>query len=366
MKKARILCLAVLWMFVLQMPLMATESAQNRRLELDVPREIAEYLPEDLFDMDVSEIYRSFDFGFFTETGIRILASAVPEATKSFSLLLGLLILAAVLHAFGDAISSSALRMTLTLVRMLCLCGAVFSVTETVFTLSETFLETVTAFLSAVTPTMTALMLASGNVTSAAVMSGVITTAVTALGQINSGVIFPLIRISLSVSVVTSVFGMTGVGGVSPLMKKLITYVFGFVTFCLSAVLTFQGIVTKSADSLAIKGVKFAVGSFIPLVGNAVNEALSTIAGGIGAIKAATGVVCAVSVLLLSALPIVKILMHKLFLELSGVAASVLGLDSESKLITEMASFLGYLAAAMTISAVFLILSLSLMAASHV
>ena len=132
----------------------------------------------------------------------------------------------------------------------------------------------------------------------------------------------------------------------------------------LSAVLAFQGIISKSADSLAIKGIKFAVGSFIPIVGSAVNEALSTIAGGIGAIKAATGVVGAVAVCLLAALPIIKLLLHKLFLELLSVCSGILGLGPEGKLISEMASFLGYTAAVMAISSVFFVLSLSLMAAS--
>ena len=135
---------------------------------------------------------------------------------------------------------------------------------------------------------------------------------------------------------------------------------------CLSAVLAFQGIISKSADSLAIKGIKFAVGSFIPVVGSAVNEALSTIAGGIGTIKAATGVVGAVAVCLLAALPIIQILMHKLFLELLSVCSGILGLGPEGKLISDIASFLGYTAAVMAISSVFFILSLSLMAASGV
>lgn len=341
----------------------AIDSEKNE-IEITLPEEIEEYLPEDIFDIDASEIYKSFDFSYFSETGLKLIAAAVPEATKNFAVLLGLLMIAACLRALRDIMTLPGLKTALELVGMLCICTAVFSVTETAFSLAESFIDSLSTFMAATVPTMTALMIASGHITSAAVMAGVIETALTVLGTICSGVLFPLIRLCLCLSAVSSVFGVTGLGGITPLIKKVIGYIFGFVALCLSAVLAFQGIISKSADSLALKGIKFAVGSFIPIVGSAVNEALSTIAGGIGTIKAATGVVGAVSVCLLAALPIIQLLMHKLFLELLSVCSGILGLGPEGKLISEMASFLGYTAAVMAISSVFFILSLSVMAVS--
>lgn len=344
----------------------ANESENENKIDITVPREIEEYLPEDLWDTDASEIYKAFDFNFFMKTGLKILAVAVPEATKSFAILLGLLIIAACLRALRDTITQSALKTVVELVGMLCICTAVFAVTENVFTLADSFITSLSSFMAVVTPTMTALMLAGGGVTSAAVMTGVVSSALSILELICSGVLFPLIRISLALSAVSSVFGHTGIGGVTPIIKKIIAYIFGFVTMCLSAVVAFQGILSKSADSLAMKGVKFAVGSFIPIVGGAVNEALSTIAGGIGVIRSATGVVGAIAVCLIAALPVIKILVHKMFLEILSACSAVLGLGSEGKLISDMASFLGYVAAIMAISAVFFILTLSLMASSGI
>ena len=333
------------------------------KIDVTIPKEIEEYLPQDLWNVDAAELYKAFDFHFFSGTLLKILASAVPDAARNFAVMLGLLIIAACLGALRNTVALTSLKTAMELVSMLCVAGAVFSVTDTVFSLAESFVSSLSAFMAMVTPTMTALMVASGNITSAAVMSGVITCALSLLETITASVLFPLIRLCLCLSAVSSVFGVTGLGGVIPMMKKVITYIFGFVTLCLSAVLTFQGIISKSADGLAMKGIKFAVGSFIPVVGSAVNEALSTIAGGIGTIKAATGVVGAVAVCLLAALPVMQILIHKLFLEMLSVCSGVLGLHSEGKLISDIASFLGYTAAVMAISAVFFILSLSLMAA---
>jgi stage III sporulation protein AE len=113
-----------------------------------------------------------------------------------------------------------------------------------------------------------------------------------------------------------------------------------------------------------MRGIKFAVGNFIPFVGGAVNEALSTVIGGLGKIKAVTGVVGAVIVCLLAAVPVIRILLHKMFLELLSFIAGLLGLGNETRLMTEVSAFFGYTAAIMAISAVFFILSLSMMASS--
>ena len=111
-----------------------------------------------------------------------------------------------------------------------------------------------------------------------------------------------------------------------------------------------------------MRGIKFAVAQFVPFVGGAVNEALSTVIGGIGTIKAATGVTGAVIVCVIAAVPVIRMLCSKTFLEWISVFAGILGLSGESKLMAEIGSYLGYMAAIMAISAVFFILSLSMMA----
>ena len=228
--------------------------------------------------------------------------------------------------------------------------------------LAEEFISAISSFMTTITPTMAGFMIARGEITSAAVISGVIFTAVSLLEKIVAEVLFPLIRLSLCMSLVTHLFGLPGVSGIAPSVKKMISYVFGFVTASLSAGLMFQRIIAKSTDSLAMRGIKFAVGQFVPFVGGAVNEALSTVIGGIGTIKAATGVTGAVAVCLIAAVPVIRMLLHKSFVEWISVFAGILGLSGEGKLMSEIASFLGYVAAIMAISAVFFILSLSMMA----
>lgn len=365
MKKRRfaLTCLSVaVCFFLCGVHVHADGTSDPISAEVIVPDALREYLPGDMENFQPSDILERFDFGFFTGTFIRIIANTAPDAAKSFAMLLGVVILCAVLGIVKKTVTAQGLQISLDLVGMVCIAGAVFGVTETAFGLAEEFVSAISAFMRRITPTMAGFMVARGEITSAAVISGVIFTAVSVLEQTVARILFPLIRVSLCMSVVSTVFGIPGISGFAPTVKKLIGYVFGFITSSLSAVLMFQKIVAKSTDSLAMRGIKFAVGQFVPFVGGAVNEALSTVMGGVGTIKAATGVASAVIVCLIAAVPVVRMLLYKMFLEFVSVCAGLLGLSGEGKLMGDVASYLGYMAAVMAISAVFFILSLSMMA----
>ena len=343
-------------------PVSADGVSETQEIELEVPDALREYLPEDTEDFQASDVLAQFDFGFFTKAFLRIVSQAAPEAAKSFAALLGIMILSAVLGIVRRTVTVQGLQIAMDLVSMVCMAGAVFSLTEHTFTLAQEFVGTLSSFMKSVTPTMAGFMIASGEVTSAAVISGVIFTAVSVLEQAVADILFPLIRLSLCVSIVSTVFGIPGISGLAPLIRKVISYVLGFITSSLSAVLMFQRLIAKSTDSLAMRGIRFAVGQFVPFVGGAVNEALSTVMGGIGTIKAATGVAAAVVVCLIAAVPVIRMILHKMFLEWVSVCAGILGLSGEGRLMGDVASYVGYMAAVMAISAVFFVLSLSMMA----
>ena len=340
----------------------AEEDSAEDHVNITVPDSLRDYLPEGFENFRAEDVMDQFDFGFFTKVGMRILTETAPEAAKVFAMLMGVLLLCAVLGVIKRTITVSGLQVAMDLVGMVCVASAVFSVTEGVFSLAEEFISSISSFMSKITPTMAGFMIARGEVTSAAVVSGVIFTAVSLLENIVASVLFPLIRLSMCMSVVTNLFGIPGITGIAPAVKKMISYVLGFVTTSLSAVLMFQRIIAKSTDSLALRGIKFAVGQFVPFVGGAVNEALSTVIGGIGTIKAATGVVGAIIVCLIAAVPVIRMLLQKTFVEWLSVFAGILGLSGEGKLMSDIASYLGYVSAIMAISAVFFILSLSMMA----
>ena len=144
-------------------------------------------------------------------------------------------------------------------------------------------------------------------------------------------------------------------------MKKWYVSILGLIMFLLSLALSGRSILVGQADTLGMKGIKYAVSSMIPVVGGAVSGTLSTVAVGIGALRGICGV-AGIFLLALLLLPtLIHLLLTRALLNLTATVASLLSCDGEAKLLGEMASLQGYLAAAVSICAVLLVLALTLL-----
>ena len=249
-----VILLATVLFFFFGSNVLASEMPDMGKVDIVVPDELEDYLPENAENFEVSDVMERFDFNFFTKTFMKIVSQAAPEAARSFAMLLGVMILCAVLGIVKRTVATAGLQISMDLVGMVCIASAVFAVTENAFGLAEEFVGGISSFMKKITPTMSGFMIARGEITSAAVVSGIIFTAVSVLEETVATVLFPLIRLSLCMSVVSTVFGIPGISGLAPIVKKMITYVLGFVTTSLSAVLMFQRIIAKSTDSLAMRG----------------------------------------------------------------------------------------------------------------
>ena len=65
--------------------------------------------------------------------------------------------------------------------------------------------------------------------------------------------------------------------GLCELIAKAVKWILGFCMTLFTGLLTVHSLVTASADSAASRAVKFAVSSFVPVVGGALGEALRTV-----------------------------------------------------------------------------------------
>ena len=327
-----------------------------------LPEEMREYIPSDFFTGGVSGLSEKLSIGFFLRAAGKMLSSSFPRAVKSFSFLLGILVISSVLGALGDSIASPSVKSVFSYISSVCICAAVYEATGSLFSLTKDFILGLSGFVTKLMPVMTALLYASGKVSTAAVSGGIITAALAILENICAGVLFPLIQMCFAISAGGAMCGNAGLSGITATVKKTVTYLLSFIMLLLSLTLAFQSVITKSADSLALKGVKFAVGSFIPIVGGAINEALTAITGSIGTIRSAVGIAGAAAGLFMTVSPIIYILLNKALLELSASFAVMLGLERESRFLSDTAGIAGFFVSLSAVTGVFFIFSLSVLA----
>lgn len=154
---------------------------------------------------------------------------------------------------------------------------------------AKTAIDGFSSFLSVYIPAFAGIMAANGQTSAAAAYSAVITIAVQVLSHIFSLIIFPLTSCIMGVSVAGAVNPELKISSVADMAKKLVNWGLALIMTVFAGLLSVQSFVGAAADTVSMKAVKFTVSGAVPIVGGAVADALSTVKGSLGLIKATTG-----------------------------------------------------------------------------
>ena len=195
-------------------------------------------------------------------------------------------------------------------------------------------LSSATELFSGLIPVFTSVS-ALGGGSATAVAEGVgMSITLGIVSAIITGGLLPLVMLSFALGMLASFD--TG-GALAPLIRGLRSFfmlVLGGVTTLLVGTLALQSLITNAKDTLALRGVKYAVSGMIPMVGGSVSSALGALVSGVSLAKGTVGAGALVSLVTMLGAPLLQLLLFRLafricisFLELTGSAfgAKVLG-----------------------------------------
>ena len=152
-----------------------------------------------------------------------------------------------------------------------------------------------------------------------------------------------------------------GIRSLLATFKKHYATLLAFLMMLLLAMLATQSALSASADTLAMRGIRFATGNLIPIVGGSVSELLRTVSAGIQYLRTTLGI-SAILLLLFLLLPtLIQLFLYRSVWQISAGFAELLGCDREKILLDEIASLSGYLIAAVSICSSVLFVSFTLL-----
>lgn len=139
-------------------------------------------------------------------------------------------------------------------------------------------------------PVLAGILTASGNPASAASLQGVAFAAAQCIEALAENFAVPMACIAGMLGSVGAILPTLRLSAAGELIRKTCATVTGSAAAMFSGLLAIKGILASSADGLAAKGIKLAVGTFIPVVGGALGEAYSTLSGSLSLLKNTVGV----------------------------------------------------------------------------
>ena len=315
------------------------EDYYSEQLEAVRANEVVDALPEQAKEyMELAGI-DTVDFGalldFSPDAILNCLVSMVKNGFRqplnAFLTAVGSVVLLSVVQCFftGDARSRSILN----IISGCFLIIGIFSQLYTAVKAGVSCISLTAGFELALIPAFAAMVTASGNPALALSYSGFALAAAQGIEQLSKAVILPASGACLSLGITAAVSPDFKFGGLCETLAKTVKNVLSFAAAMFSSVLALKGVLARSADSLAAKGIKLVISSAVPVVGGALSDAYSTVAGSLSVLNSALGVFGIVAVFMINAPAILQLLMWIVALRLSESVARIMGQEQQASLL---------------------------------
>ncbi len=241
---------------------------------------------------------------------------------------------------------------------VLCLIG--FGALIRLFSDISAYFSSIHTAVTAAMTTLTVLGAMRGAVGTATVTGMGMALFLAVMETVTSGVLFPFLRVCTGLSLASSVSGGEGLSQVSGLMRRQFLWLIGALMMLLCAVLSYQTVLARASDSVALRAVKFTLSGAIPIIGGAVGEAASAVAAGVSLTAKTVGVLGIAAVLWQILPTLCTVYLTRLAFSVSAAAASFLGMTREETVLGECASLVGFLLAVCFSSAILYVLMITL------
>ena len=285
------------------------------------------YLPENGGEL-VSQVIKG-DATFSLQGVVQGLLRFFMDTVFANLRLLGMLIVLSVIAFTLDNVKSAFEEQTVSLIGQFVISLALIILAISSFHQATSFatsaIQAMTDLMYASLPIVLSLVMATGGLTSAATLHPIVFLTVNTISFIVLHFAFPLLFASAVLLMTSHLSGRLHVSGLADLMKTIVITTLGLSMTAFLGVMTLQGSLASLRDGVTLKSVKFIASNLVPVVGKALSDATTSIAGGLLLVKNATGIISAVVLLLICAFPSLKILALSLVYRLAGTLLQPVG-----------------------------------------
>lgn len=240
----------------------------------------------------------------------------IISSIKLISMLIIICIICALLTNFQKAFSSEGVT---NIAYFACYAVIIMIISKSFYTgvtLARGSIEDISNMMNVLIPALLALLAGTGSVIQSAALDPVILLAISISTTIFKDILIPIIIMSFVLQFVNNLSKDYKIDQLAKLLNQIVMWIQGIVMTIFIGIITIRGINSKSIDEVTAKTAKFAVDNFVPIVGKALSDAVSTVAGYSILLKNAVGTIGLIILVVMMLFPVIKILvlafMHKL------------------------------------------------------
>lgn len=187
--------------------------------------------------------------------------------------------------------------------------------------------QSVTVFMGSFVPVYAAILATGGRISAAASYQTLMIAAAEGVAGLITGLILPLMAVSLALGLTGSVGKGLRIGAIGGWINRCGAWLLGTVSTLFVGCLSLQQIITGAADTVTTRAMRLSISSFVPVVGGALSEALTTVQGSFTLLRSTVGVFGIVAILAILLPPLCACVLWSVGLSLCGMVAETLELE---------------------------------------
>ncbi len=204
-------------------------------------------------------------------------------------------------------------------------------------------IKTSTIFVNAYLPVMTAIIIASKNPALAVTYNSFSLFLSSVISNVANSFLVPCISALLSFNILSSFSFENYRDRIVKAIRKMIVIILSLFSTVYTGLLTTQSILATSSDSVALKGIKFISGAFVPIVGGGVGDAISSVFSSFVIMKNTLGVFVIIVIILINLPVMVELLLWYFALNLCSIFSVMFNLNQITDIIDSLSSILSLL-----------------------
>ena len=288
--------------------------------------------------------------GGFADT-FNMIINMLGVSVKGFIPLLVTLIAVSIIFSIVYALTSGFMsKSTLEIIHFVCYSAIiVLLMTEVTFLITDSVkaIKNMAQFMEIIFPIMLTLVTALGGIATTATYSPMMTILTVGVTKIINNVVLPCFIATMALSIVGFISKEIKLNKLIKFFKSAGEVIIGVVFGLFTTFITTNGISGAIADNLSIKSAKFAISSYVPILGGYLSDGLDLAVASVMLVKNAVGVGGVILMLSIVLSPVIKILIFSLGLKLVAGIIEPIGNKRMSEIVYVISKNLSLLVVAM-------------------
>lgn len=269
------------------------------------------------------------------------LMPSISEAIRTGAVLIATVLVLSFMGSYADATKRVA-----ELIGIIFVASVLLESANTLIHLGANTIAELDSYGKLLIPVMTTALASQGGVTKSAALYAGTTLFSSALTTILSKLFIPMMYIFVALCIANRAVGEDILSSMKRFIKWLMSWLLKLVLYIFTGYITLTGVVSGSADAIALKATKITVSGMVPVVGSIISDASEAILVSAGVMKNAAGIYGIFAFLAICIGPFLKIAVQYILLKTTAAICGIFGVKNTCGLIEDFSQTMGLLLAA--------------------